>query len=399
VLLCAELILVSDTYNPAAPAGADPSHPVLALPLDGWHRAHGGRMVEFAGYHMPVQYEGIMAEHAWTRSQAGLFDVSHMGQLVLRGANAAQALESLLPGAFLGLKPGKLRYSLLLADDGGILDDLIVTNRGEDFYIVVNGATKHGDIAHIAARLPEGVTLEHLTGHALLALQGPEAARALATLGLVPAHDPARTVESLVFMEAAPFLWGEVELGVSRSGYTGEDGFEISVRADHVEALADALLAHEAVRPIGLGARDSLRLEAGLPLYGHDLSVETDPVEADLAFAIPARRRAAADFPGAARIVAALEQGPARRRVGLLLEGRMAAREGAQVLADNRLVGTVTSGGFAPTLGRPIAMAFVETALAVPGTELSLSVRGKTIPATITSLPFIPHRYVRKGIA
>ena len=399
MLLCAELILVSDTYNPAAPAGADPSHPVLALPLDGWHRAHGGRMVEFAGYHMPVQYEGIMAEHAWTRSQAGLFDVSHMGQLVLRGANAAQALESLLPGAFLGLKPGKLRYSLLLADDGGILDDLIVTNRGEDFYIVVNGATKHGDIAHIAARLPEGVTLEHLTGHALLALQGPEAARALATLGLVPAHDPARTVESLVFMEAAPFLWGEVELGVSRSGYTGEDGFEISVRADHVEALADALLAHEAVRPIGLGARDSLRLEAGLPLYGHDLSVETDPVEADLAFAIPARRRAAADFPGAARIVAALEQGPARRRVGLLLEGRMAAREGAQVLADNRLVGTVTSGGFAPTLGRPIAMAFVETALAVPGTELSLSVRGKTIPATITSLPFIPHRYVRKGIA
>ncbi|GMM60083.1 glycine cleavage system aminomethyltransferase GcvT [Novosphingobium sp. IK01] len=399
MLLCAELILVSDTYNPAAPAGADPSHPVLALPLDGWHRAHGGRMVEFAGYHMPVQYEGIMAEHAWTRSQAGLFDVSHMGQLVLRGANAAQALESLLPGAFLGLKPGKLRYSLLLADDGGILDDLIVTNRGEDFYIVVNGATKHGDIAHIAARLPEGVTLEHLTGHALLALQGPEAARALATLDLVPAHDPARTLESLVFMEAAPFLWGEVELGVSRSGYTGEDGFEISVRADHVEALADALLAHEAVRPIGLGARDSLRLEAGLPLYGHDLSVETDPVEADLAFAIPARRRAAADFPGAARIVAALEQGPARRRVGLLLEGRMAAREGAQVLADNRVVGTVTSGGFAPTLGRPIAMAFVETALAAPGTELSLSVRGKTIPATITSLPFIPHRYVRKGIA
>ena len=399
MLLCAELILVSDTYDPATPAGADPSHPVLALPLDGWHRAHGGRMVEFAGYHMPVQYEGIMAEHAWTRSQAGLFDVSHMGQLVLRGANAAQALESLLPGAFLGLKPGKLRYSLLLADDGGILDDLIVTNRGEDFYIVVNGATKHGDIAHIAARLPEGVTLEHLTGHALLALQGPEAARALATLGLVPAHDPARTLESLVFMEAAPFLWGEVELGVSRSGYTGEDGFEISVRADHVEALADALLAHEAVRPIGLGARDSLRLEAGLPLYGHDLSVETDPVEADLAFAIPARRRAAADFPGAARIVAALEQGPARRRVGLLLEGRMAAREGAQVLADNRVVGTVTSGGFAPTLGRPIAMAFVETALAVPGTELSLSVRGKTIPATITSLPFIPHRYVRKGIA
>ncbi|NMN04254.1 MULTISPECIES: glycine cleavage system aminomethyltransferase GcvT [unclassified Novosphingobium] len=381
---------MSDTYDLARSAGEKP--PILALPLDAWHRARGGRMVEFACYHMPVQYEGILAEHLWTRAHAGLFDVSHMGQLVLRGANAAQALESLLPGAFATLKPGKQRYSLLLADDGGILDDLIVTNRGDHFYVVVNGATKHADIAHIVARLPEGVTLEHLESHALLALQGPEAAQALAALGLA--------VDSLVFMEAALFQWNGVALGVSRSGYTGEDGFEISVPAAQVEALADALLAQPQVKPIGLGARDSLRLEAGLPLYGHDLSPDIDPVEADLGFAIPARRRVAdAGYPGAAQLAQAFAQGPARRRVGLLIEGRMAAREGAEVMADGRTVGTVTSGGFAPSLERPIAMAFVETALAVPGTALTLSVRGKSLAATVTPLPFIPHRYVRKGAA
>lgn len=396
--LCAELKLVSDTYDLVRDAGTKP--PILTLPLDTWHRERGGRMVEFAGYHMPVQYEGIMAEHQWTRAHAGLFDVSHMGQLVLRGDNAARALESLLPGAFTTLKPGKQRYSLLLADDGGILDDLIVTNRGDDFYVVVNGATKHADIAHLAARLPEGVTLAHLEDHALLALQGPEAAVALGALGLVPAGDATRTLDALVFMEAAPFVWNGVALGVSRSGYTGEDGFEISVHRDHVAALADALLAQPAVKPIGLGARDSLRLEAGLPLYGHDLSPDIDPVEADLGFAIPARRRVAdAGYPGAARLARAFAEGTARRRVGLLIEGRMAAREGAEVLADGRTVGTVTSGGFAPSLERPIAMAFVETALAVPGTPLTLSVRGKTLAATVTSLPFHPHRYVRKGAA
>lgn len=394
--LCAELKLVSDTYNIALSGDLAPSAgekpPVLALPLDAWHRAQGGRMVAFAGYHMPVQYEGILAEHLWTRAHAGLFDVSHMGQLLVRGAGAAQALESLLPGAFATLKPGKLRYSLLLADDGGILDDLIVTHRGEDFYVVVNGATKHADIAHITARLPQGVTLEHLQHHALLALQGPEAAPALSALGLA--------ADSLAFMEAAAFAWNGVELGVSRSGYTGEDGFEISVPATHVEALADALLAQPQVRPIGLGARDSLRLEAGLPLYGHDLSPDIDPVEADLGFAIPVRRRMAdAGYPGAAQLAQAFAHGPSRRRVGLLIEGRMAAREGAEVLADGRTVGTVTSGGFSPSLERPIAMAFVETALAVPGTALTLSVRGKNLAATVTPLPFIPHRYVRKGAA
>ena len=381
---------MSDTYN-IGPDGHE-KPPILTLPLDAWHRAHGGRMVEFAGYHMPVQYEGILAEHLWTRAHAGLFDVSHMGQLVVRGAGAAQALESLLPGAFASLKPGKLRYSLLLADDGGILDDLIVTNRGDHFYVVVNGATKHADIAHIVARLPEGVTLEHLERHALLALQGPEAAQALGALGLA--------VDSLVFMEAASFQWNGVELAISRSGYTGEDGFEISVPAAHVEALADALLAQPQVKPIGLGARDSLRLEAGLPLYGHDLSPDIDPVEADLGFAIPARRRVAdAGYPGSAQLAQAFAQGPARCRVGLLIEGRMAAREGAEVVADGRTVGVVTSGGFSPSLERPIAMAFVETALATSGTALTLSVRGKSLAATVTPLPFIPHRYVRKGAA
>ncbi len=396
--LCAELKLVSDTYDLAPIAGEKPL--ILTLPLDAWHRARGGRMVEFAGYHMPVQYEGILAEHQWTRAHAGLFDVSHMGQLVLRGDHAGQALEALLPGAFTTLKPGKQRYSLLLADDGGVLDDLIVTNRGADFYVVVNGATKHADIAHITARLPHGVTLDHLADHALLALQGPEAALALGALGLVPAADPARTLDSLVFMEAAPFVWNGVALGVSRSGYTGEDGFEISVHADHAVALADALLAQPQVKPIGLGARDSLRLEAGLPLYGHDLSPDIDPVEADLGFAIPARRRVAdAGFPGAAQLAKAFAEGTARRRVGLLMEGRMAAREGAEVVSDGRTVGTVTSGGFAPGLERPIAMAFIETALATPGTALTLSVRGKSLAATVVSLPFHPHRYVRKGAA
>lgn len=395
MLLCAETKLVSDTYEIAPVAGAKP--PVLTLPLDAWHRARGGRMVEFAGYFMPVQYEGIIAEHVWTRSHAGLFDVSHMGQLVLRGDDVAGALEALLPGAFRTLKPGKLRYSLLLADDGGILDDLIVTNRGDAFYVVVNGATKHADIAHIVARLPAGVTLEHLTGHALLALQGPQAVAALGTLGLVPAQDGGPALADLSFMEAGAFLWCDVHLDVSRSGYTGEDGVEISVPADHAEALADALLAHAEVRPIGLGARDSLRLEAGLPLYGHDLSPDIDPVEADLGFAIPARRRAEGGFPGAAQLAKAFRDGPARRRVGLLIEGRMAAREGAEVVHDGRTVGTVTSGGFAPTLERPIAMAFVETALAAAGTPLSILVRGKTLAATVTPLPFTPHTYHRKG--
>jgi len=371
--------------------------PTEALPLDAWHRARGGRMVEFAGYWMPVQYEGIIAEHLWTRTHAGLFDVSHMGQLTVSGDGAAQALETLLPGDIAGLKPGKMRYSLLLDEFGGILDDLIVTNRGDHFYLVVNGATKWDDIGHLREHLDDAITLNHLDEHGLLALQGPEAAAALAALDLKPAFDGGPALEAMVFMEAAPFFWGEVPLGVTRSGYTGEDGFEISVRAEHIAALADALCALPQVKPIGLGARDSLRLEAGLPLYGHDLSTGTEPIEAGLAFAISKRRRIEGGFPGAERVLEALGEGPARHRVGLALEGRMAAREGATVLLGEVPVGVVTSGGFSPSLERPIAMAYVEAAHSATGTSLFIDVRGRKIAASVVPMPFVPHRYVRKG--
>ena len=389
---------MSDTYNfaddntVAAPA-------TLMLPLDAWHRAKGGRMVEFAGYWMPVQYDGILAEHLWTRAHAGLFDVSHMGQLTVSGDGAAEALEALLPGDILGLKPGRMRYSLLLDETGGILDDLIVTNRGDHFHVVVNGATKWDDMAHLREYLPDAVTLSHLDEHGLLALQGPDAAEVLGALGLRPAFADGGNPADLGFMHAAPFHWGEVPLGITRSGYTGEDGFEISVRFEHIEALADALSAMAQVRPIGLGARDSLRLEAGLPLYGHDLSTDIEPVEAGLAFAISKCRRAEGGFPGAERVLAGLTHGTPRIRVGLMLEGRMAAREGAGVLAGDLPVGTVTSGGFSPTLERPIAMAFVDAAQATPGTALSIDVRGRKLAATVTPMPFVPHRYYRKGAA
>ena len=394
------------------------------LPLDAWHRAHGGRMVEFAGYHMPVQYEGIMAEHLWVRESAGLFDVSHMGQLVFRAAgrvNVVAALESLLPADLVGLQEGKQRYSLLLADDGGILDDLMVTRLplvhpfaaldeegvseptgwspldgdtpdldSPQFYMVVNGATKIDDIAHLLEFLPDGIAINHLEDQALLALQGPKAVDALARL--VPG------VTDLVFMTAGAFDYEGVPLWISRSGYTGEDGFEISVAADQVETLADALTAQPEVKPIGLGARDSLRLEAGLPLYGHDLDPETTPVHADLGFALSKRRREAGDFMGATRILAERAAGSERKRVGLLVEGKQPVREGAAVVdATGSEIGRVTSGGFAPSVGAPIAMAYVPTALAVPGTRVHLTQRGKVHEATVTAMPFIPHRYVRAG--
>ncbi|MBW8755549.1 MAG: glycine cleavage system aminomethyltransferase GcvT, partial [Sphingomonadales bacterium] len=339
-------------------ASAEP----LTLPLDAWHRAKGARMVEFAGYAMPVQYEGIIAEHLWTRTSAGLFDVSHMGQLTVAGERAAEALEALLPGDISALKPGRMRYSLLLNEQGGILDDLMVTNRGDHFYVVVNGATKWDDIGHLREHLPDTITLNHLDEHALLALQGPKAAEALARLGLTPAFDGMPALGELKFMQAGPFLWDGRPLGVSRSGYTGEDGFEISVRAEDATALADALCAQPEVKPIGLGARDSLRLEAGLPLYGHDLNEETDPVSAGLGFAISKRRRAEGGFPGAEHILKLLAEGPQAVRVGLALEGRMAAREGAQVMSGDQQVGQVTSGGFSPSLQHPIAMAYVDAA-------------------------------------
>nr|WP_223799683.1 glycine cleavage system aminomethyltransferase GcvT [Sphingomonas nostoxanthinifaciens] len=363
--------------------------PAASLPLDGWHRALGARMVPFAGYAMPIQYEGIIAEHQWTRTHAGLFDVSHMGQLTLSGANVAEALETLLPGDIKGLSENRQRYSLLLDASGGIIDDLMVTRRADDFYMVVNGATKVGDIAHMRAHLPAGVALVTMDDQALLALQGPEAVTALARI--VPG------VEALVFMQAGAFGHGEHKLWISRSGYTGEDGFEISLPASSVEMFAGLLLDQPEVKPIGLGARDSLRLEAGLPLYGHDLDTNIDPATADLGFAVSKRRRAEGGFPGAATILPHLADGAPTKRVGLAVEGRLPAREGAPILFDGATIGTVTSGGFAPTVNAPIAMGYVAAAHAVPGTQLEVEVRGKRLAATVTPMPFVPHRYVRKG--
>ena len=359
------------------------------LPLDAWHRARGGRMVEFAGYHMPVQYEGIMAEHLWTRENAGLFDVSHMGQLSFSGEGVVAALEAMLPAEIEKLAPNKARYSLLLNEDGGILDDLMLTRREDgSIYMVVNGATKYDDIAHMLETLPDAVTLNLMEDHALLAAQGPKAVAAVSRL--VPG------VEAMVFMQAGAFAWNGHPLWISRSGYTGEDGVEISVPAEAVEAFADALLAQPEVKPIGLGARDSLRLEAGLPLYGHDLTPETTPVMADLGFALWKRRREAADFPGAARILAERGNGATSVRVGLTVEGRQPVREGAAVLDDaGTEVGRVTSGGFAPSVGAPIAMAYVPAAMAAPGTPVRLSQRGKVHQATVVAMPFVPHRYHR----
>ena len=362
---------------------------ILPLPLDAWHRARGGRMVAFAGYHMPVQYEGIMAEHLWTRGHAGLFDVSHMGQLSIEGAGVVPALEALLPADIAALPMNKARYSLLLNEAGGVLDDLMLTRQADDrVYMVVNGATKYDDVAHLVEHLPDDITLNLMEEHALLALQGPEAVAALARV--VPG------VERLVFMAAGAFAWNGHALWISRSGYTGEDGFEISVPAIVVEAFADALLAQPEVKPIGLGARDSLRLEAGLPLYGHDLDPGTTPVAADLGFALSKRRRETGNFPGAARILAERQDGPALMRVGLTVEGRQPVREGAEVTdAAGKVVGRVTSGGFAPSVAAPIAMAYVPAAMAAPGTVVRLVQRGKTHLAAVTPMPFVPHRYVR----
>ena len=362
--------------------------PVQLLPLDAWHRARGGRIVPFAGYEMPVQYEGIMAEHLWCRENAGLFDVSHMGQLVFTGEGAADALERVLPGDVRGLGEGRMRYSLLLNEGGGILDDLMVTRRGDELYVVVNGATKYDDIGYLLDQLPDDVTMNLQDEQALLALQGPKAVDALTRV--VPG------VEALVFMTAAAIDWNGVPLWISRSGYTGEDGFEISVPADSVEALATALCAEHEVKPIGLGARDSLRLEAGLPLYGHDLDEDTTPVMADLGFALSKRRREARDFAGAEHIMLEREQGPIAKRVGLLVDGRQPVREGAGVIDDDQSeVGRVTSGGFAPSVGQPIAMAYVPAAMASPGTVIRLVQRGKVHTATVTPMPFVPHRYIR----
>ncbi len=366
---------------------------MLELPLGDWHRARGARMVPFAGYAMPIHYEGIMAEHHWVRESAGLFDVSHMGQLLLKGEGVADVLERLVPGDISALKPGRIRYTLLLAEDGGILDDLMITNVEENeqerLYLVVNGATKHDDIAVLRANLPASIALDHMEDRALLALQGPKAAAALSKV--LP-----DVAETLVFMQGTSRLWNGAAVGISRSGYTGEDGFELSVPANVVAAFADALCAQPEVRPIGLGARDSLRLEAGLPLYGHDLDATTDPVEGNAAFAISKRRRAEGGFNGTDRILKALADGPPRKLVGFSVDGRMPVREGAAIFSDDAEIGRITSGGFAPSVGAPIAMGYVETQYSAPGAPLEAEVRGKRVALTVAAMPFIPHRYHRR---
>ncbi len=368
-----------------------------STPLRALHEELGARMVPFAGYAMPVQYRtGIIAEHLHTRSAAGLFDVSHMGQITIRarhkGEDPARVLERLVPSRLVTLAPGRMRYTVLLNDDGGIIDDLIVTRTDAPdgaLFAVVNAARKEVDLAHLEQRIGADVAITRHDERALIALQGPRAEEALATL----APDAA----ALAFMQWGRFTWEGEEIWISRSGYTGEDGFEISVPAGAAERLARALLAHEAVAPAGLGARDSLRLEAGLCLYGHDIDETTDPVEADLAFTIAKARREAADFPGAARILKALAEGPARRRVGLVPAGRAIAREGTEIrTADGGgTVGRVTSGCYSPCLKRPIAMGYVARGHDEPGTALSVVIRGRVEPAEVVALPFVPHRYRR----
>ena len=394
--ICREHVLSADTDTEFEPETVDET---LALPLDAWHRGKGARMVEFAGYWMPIQYTGegggIVAEHQWTRLHAGLFDVSHMGQLLLSGPDLDAAVEAVLPIDLSTLKLGMQRYSLLLDDNGGVLDDLMVSRWPAHLYLVVNGATKWDDIAHLRESLPDELTLNHLGDHALLALQGPKAADALArhARGDHP-------LSALTFMRFGKFTIAGHEVTIARAGYTGEDGFEISLPAAAAEEIATMLCCEPEVRPIGLGARDSLRLEAGLPLYGHDLTPEVSPIEAGLIFGINKRRRSPIEqggggFPGAERINREIAQGTARKWVGLKIDGRMPAREGAAIFAGETEIGRVTSGGFSPTLGRPIAMGYVASEHAGEGAALEIDVRGKRLPATVAPMPFVPHNYHR----
>ena len=359
-------------------------------PLNAAHRALGARMVGFGGYDMPVQYEGVLAEHRWTREHAGLFDVSHMGQARITGADAIAQFERFVPGDYAILKDGKQKYSLLLNDDGGIMDDLMAGKPDHGgLYVVVNAGNKDADFAHLAANLSGDAKLEILADRALLAIQGPEAAEVMA------AHEPA--LSEMGFMDSARLMLFGVDYYVSRSGYTGEDGYEISVPAADAERVWNLLLQDARVKPIGLGARDSLRLEAGLPLHGHDIDPTTSPVEAALTFALSKSRKERADFPGAARINRELADGPARVRVGLHVKEGAPAREGAGIAdADGKVIGTVTSGGPSPTLGKNIAMGYVPPSHAALGTELKVIVRGKPAAAEVVAMPFVAQRYYRK---
>jgi aminomethyltransferase len=366
-------------------------------PFHGLHQKLGARLVPFAGYDMPVQYPtGILTEHNWTRSSAGLFDVSHMGQAFIVGPDhetTAKALERLVPGDVLGLGLARIRYTQLLNEDGGIIDDLMISRShaaADDgaLGLVVNASRREVDYAWIEQHLPKGVKLVRADDRALLALQGPKAAEVLSR------HAP--TSKDLGFMTATRAAFDGMECQIARSGYTGEDGFEISIPAKNAVALAEALLADPEVKPIGLGARDSLRLEAGLCLYGHDIDETTSPVEADLVWSIGKRRRTEGGFIGDKRVLAEIANGATRKRVGIRPEGRAPAREGTLIFSpEGQRIGTITSGGFGPTLNAPIAMGYVESAFAKPGTPVSLIIRDKPQPAAIAPLPFVPHNYKR----
>ena len=370
--------------------------PLLTTPLNALHIELGARMVPFAGYSMPVQYPaGLMAEHQHTRNAAGLFDVSHMGQLKLVGPDAAAAFETLMPVDVIDLPVGKQRYGLLLTDEGTVIDDLMFFNKGNDtLFVIVNGACKVGDIAHIQARIGQRCNVIPMPDHALLALQGPQAVTALARL--------APGVEKLVFMTGGDFSIAGCDCFVTRSGYTGEDGFEISVPAAQADTLARALLAQPEVKPIGLGARNSLRLEAGLCLYGNDIDTNTTPPEAALNWAIQKVRRTggarAGGFPGADKVLAQIDN-PAslqRKRVGLVALERVPVREHTELQSEDRQkIGEVTSGLLGPTVNEPVAMGYVTPAFAAIGTRVNAIVRGKAVPMEVRAMPFTPARYYR----
>jgi aminomethyltransferase len=372
-----------------------PQEELQKTPLHALHLELGARMVPFAGYTMPVQYPaGLMAEHHHTRSAAGLFDVSHMGQLRLVGPDAAAAFETLVPVDVVGLAPGRQRYGLLLTDEGTIIDDLMFVNRGTDLFVIVNGACKHGDLAHIHEHLASRCQVDPQFDRGLLALQGPQAVTALQRL--LPG------VEKLVFMTGAGFDWEGADVFVTRSGYTGEDGFEISVPAAAAEALARELLAQPGVKPVGLGARNSLRLEAGLCLYGNDIDTTTTPVEAALNWAIQKVRRTggerAGGFPGAARVLAQLDGSEplARKRVGLVAVERVPVREHTPLQdSEGAGVGEVTSGLLGPSIDKPVAMGYLPPQLATPGTRVHAIVRGKPVAMEVSTMPFVPNRYHR----
>ncbi|HEX3665216.1 MAG TPA: glycine cleavage system aminomethyltransferase GcvT [Rhizomicrobium sp.] len=369
----------------------DATESLRQTPLHALHVELGAKMVPFSGYEMPVQYPaGVLKEHLHTRASAGLFDVSHMGQAFLSGGDPGKALERVTPADVIGLKEGMQRYGLLLNERGTIKDDFMFSRlAGErDLYLVVNAGTKEGDFAYIAEKLKGIATLTPKPDRALLALQGPKAGEVLER------HSPG--IDQLTFMKVIRTTVAGAPAIVSRSGYTGEDGFEISLEGGDAERVARALLGEPEVLPIGLGARDSLRLEAGLCLYGHDIDESTDPVEADLVWSIGKRRKEQKDFPAAEAIMRQVTNGTRRKRVGIRPEGRAPAREGAEITDKNgRLIGRITSGGFGPSLNSPMAMGYVESAFAADGTKIDLLVRGKPLPARVAPMPFVPHRYKR----